>query len=156
MSNEESRPLAKWREISTIFSLIATPVILAAGGWWIQNRIAEQGTQNQYVQIATGILATAPPQVPTNEQRELRDWAASIIDLYAPIKLTQVGRDALLRERLKLDDPMRWRDLEEGNCRAFIITRNEEAFRECMDRRHAQSEKMIQDELKMRGPIATR
>jgi len=75
MSSKRIELLAEWKEVATIFSLIVTPIILAVGGWWIQNRIAEQGTRNQYVQIATGVLSVTPPEKPTNDQRELRQWA---------------------------------------------------------------------------------
>ena len=135
MTTIEAGPLSRAKDVATIFSMLALPIVLAVGGWWIQNRIAQQETQNQYVQIAVGILSAPPPEKATDEQTALRSWAISIVDLYAPVKLTQEGRDALIREQLGLSDDARtWRYVVEGQCRALIIIGDEQAFNECMRR----------------------
>lgn len=136
MTTNEAGPLSKAKDLATIISLLAVPLILAVGGWFIQNRIAEQGTRSQYVQIAVGILSTSPREKGSDEQTALRRWAISVVDLYAPVKLTQEGRDALIRERLDLSEAARaWGYVVEGNCGALIILGEDAAFEECMRRK---------------------
>jgi hypothetical protein len=146
MVTNEAGPLSKAKDLATIVSVLAVPLILAVGGWWIQDRIAEQGTRSQYVQIAVGILSTKPPESVTDEQTALRRWAISIVDLYAPVKLSQEGRDALIRERLDLSEAARaWGYVVEGNCGALIILGEEEAFDECMRRKRLRYEETQRD-----------
>jgi hypothetical protein len=141
MVTSEAGPLTKAKDLTTIISLLAVPLILAVGGWWIQDRIAEQGTRNQYVQIAVGILSTTPPEKVTEEQTALRRWAISIVDLYAPVKLSQQGRDALTKGRLDLNEAARvWGYIADGNCGALIILGEDEAFDGCVRRKRMRDE----------------
>jgi hypothetical protein len=142
--------LERWKDGSTILSLLAVPVLLAIGGWLIQQRTADEAGKKEYVQIAVTILREKPD--PDNAQsQELRQWAISIVDRFAPIKLSREGRDALLRERLATWDGGTWDgatwdgvtfDSLPGTfsdpglhcARYYIITDDKEGFDNCVKR----------------------
>ena len=52
----------------SIFSTIATPIVIAIVGWWIQSSISQDGLKKDYVQIAINILNS--PE--SNKNVELR------------------------------------------------------------------------------------
>jgi hypothetical protein len=132
--------LETFKEIAQIFSLVALPVVLAVGGWLIQNRIATESTRSQYVEIAVGILREPPKKGETDDQ-SLRKWAVSIVDMYAPVRLTPETKEALLSEQLLFN----WKDLprpdfsknllpfELGDgCQEYLIlTEDNEGFEKC-------------------------
>jgi hypothetical protein len=75
--------LTKLREIATIFSLVAVPLIVAVIGW-----VSAHATVNQqYVALAIGILQSSAPDAKGANNDELRRWAADIIDAKAPVTL---------------------------------------------------------------------
>ena len=77
--------LQKWKDMATIFSLIAVPIIVAVATQAIQNRIAEEGARKDYVTLAIGILTKNKEEQP---DIELRQWAVDIVDKSAPVKLS--------------------------------------------------------------------
>lgn len=74
------------REIATILSLIAVPLLIAQAGGNIQSRIAEQNINKEYVQLALDILREPKPEK-ENDKGELREWSLKIMNKYAPIPL---------------------------------------------------------------------
>jgi hypothetical protein len=84
----------KWQSFATTASLLAVPIVLAWGGWLVQERIAEQSTKREYVQLALSILREAPNKENADAQ-SLRKWAISIVDRNAPQPLTEESRVAL-------------------------------------------------------------
>ena len=76
--------LQKWKELATIISLIAVPLIVATTTEAIQNRIAAESARKDYVALAIGILTKKKDEQP---DIELRQWAADIVDKNAPVKL---------------------------------------------------------------------
>ena len=94
----------KAQSLATIVSLLAVPTVLAWGSWRIQERIAEQSTKREYVQIAVGILNQSQQPV-TPDERAMRGWAVNILELHAPVKLTKEAREKLLNSGLAPTSP---------------------------------------------------
>jgi hypothetical protein len=76
--------LQKWKEVATIVSLIAVPVLVAFIPQEIQSHMAEQGARKDYVMLAIGILTKKKDEEP---DVELRRWAVDIVDKNSPVKL---------------------------------------------------------------------
>lgn len=70
----------KLESISKITSAIAVPVVIALGGWWIQDSIMQQSIGKDYVALAVSVLEKPKAEV----DQGLRDWAVDILDDYAP------------------------------------------------------------------------
>ncbi|HFC6387751.1 TPA: hypothetical protein ACFNMI_000815 [Neisseria bacilliformis] len=77
----------------SIFSTIATPIVIAIVGWWIQSSISQDGLKKDYVQIAINILNS--PE--SNKNVELRQWAVNIIDKNSPIPFSQASKEKLIQ-----------------------------------------------------------
>lgn len=94
---KESRE--RWKDGATIFSLLAVPVILAVGGWRIQERLSEEGLRRDYVQIALGILSQKPDPNDPNTIA-MREWAAGMLVKYSPVDVPAELRKALEEEAI--------------------------------------------------------
>ena len=73
---------AKAESISKVLSAIAIPIVIAFGGWWIQNSITKQSISKDYVTLAIGILEKSKSEI----DQSLRDWAVDLLAEYAPSK----------------------------------------------------------------------
>jgi hypothetical protein len=51
-----SNPPHDFEKISKIRSLVAIPIVIAAFGWIIQNRLSEQNLSREYVKLSVSIL----------------------------------------------------------------------------------------------------
>src|SRR4051794_20580732 len=79
-----SNPWETAERISRIVSAIAIPIVLAVVGFIVQRRLQNQTVQREYVSLAVSILQE------TDEMRapaELKQWAATLLDQNAPVKL---------------------------------------------------------------------
>lgn len=83
--------LERWQSIASITSSIAIPLILAVIGYLVQNQISSDGLQKDYVEIAINILK----ENPSTQEKELRIWAATIIEKYSPIPFNQKVKSSL-------------------------------------------------------------
>ena len=100
INRSEHRELDKWSKVeklSRVLSIVAIPVVLAIGGWIVQNQlqnqtaIVQQQLQNQtvskdYVQLAVSILRE-PDQ--SKIRPELRVWAVDLLNAYSAVKLNE-------------------------------------------------------------------
>jgi hypothetical protein len=137
--------LERWKSAATILSLLAVPVVLSVGGWAIQDRIAADSTQKEYVQIAIGILRDTPDGT-TGSDADIREWAVSIVDAYAPVKLTAAAKEKLIQEQLGVGD-LEWGLISTGSrCREyFILTGDNDGFEECTKRSYRRLEKRMEE-----------
>jgi WD40 repeat protein len=81
----EAKEPASWdnlEAVSKIISAIAIPVVIAIGGWWIQNSITKQSISKDYVALAISVLEKPKGDI----DQSLRDWAVDLLDEYAPSK----------------------------------------------------------------------
>jgi hypothetical protein len=77
--------LKKWTEVAKIFALVAVPIIVALGPLILQNRLAQQSMQKDYVTLAIGILAKPKAEQPDTE---LRKWAVEIVNQNSPVPIS--------------------------------------------------------------------
>jgi hypothetical protein len=78
-------------QIAQIIALLATPVIVAAGGWWIQFSSSKDASREKYVELAIGILR----EKPSDETTPLRRWATHTLALYSPLPFTSSELEGL-------------------------------------------------------------
>jgi hypothetical protein len=75
--------LQRWHFIVWIFVKVATPVVIAAFGWMIQNSINNQAASSQLVAQAMQILSS--PDAPAASRR----WAVETVNRYSPVKIEE-------------------------------------------------------------------
>lgn len=80
------------KNIATIFSALAIPIVLTVAGYFIQRQLADEGIKKDYVAIAAGILK----ENPANQEPELRVWAVKVLDDNAPVPFSKKARSGLL------------------------------------------------------------
>jgi hypothetical protein len=84
-SNES---LNKWDTIERLartLSIVAIPVVLAIGGWVIQQRIQNQAVSRDYVQLAVTILKE--PET-SKIDPDMRAWAVQLLNDNSPTRFT--------------------------------------------------------------------
>jgi len=77
--------LKKVEIYARIFSLIAIPVLIAIGGWVVQNNLSNQALKGEYVKVAISVLK----EKPSKENIPLKRWAATILNKYSEVKLSK-------------------------------------------------------------------
>lgn len=133
----------RWKSGATVASLLAVPVLIAVGGWWIQRQVSQEGIKQQYVQLAIDILSAAPRA--NDESRRLRTWAIGIVDQYAPVKLTPETKDLLENDvivtgtRIATPPPVRILSLSVCD-EYFAITKDKEGAARCRERLRVDTE----------------
>jgi len=70
----------KAESVAKIISLIALPVLVAVGGWFVQSNLSKNDAKSEYIQIAIGIL-----QQETEADQTLKEWAAETLALYSEV-----------------------------------------------------------------------
>lgn len=80
------------KNIATIISAIAIPIIITIAGYFIQKQISDAGLRKDYVLIASNILKDNPK----NQEPDLREWAIKILEDNSPIPFTKKAKDSLL------------------------------------------------------------
>jgi hypothetical protein len=78
-----SRTLAKAEQMAKIVSLIAIPIIVAWGGWRIQDILARRNTSKGYVELALTIVSKPKGEI----EPGLRNWAWDLLNANAPTKI---------------------------------------------------------------------
>lgn len=76
--------LSRTAAVVSIVSSIAVPIVVAAFGWIVQDRLSRQVVGKDYVQMAVTILSDTS----TKSDQDLRAWAVAVIDETAPLKLS--------------------------------------------------------------------
>jgi hypothetical protein len=93
--------LDRWQSIASITAAIAIPLILAIFGFLVQNQISSDSLKKDYVEMAINILE----ENPSMQEKELRIWAATIIEKYSPIPFNQKVKSSLEQGLIKLFFP---------------------------------------------------
>lgn len=83
--------LERVKNLATIFSAIAIPIVLTIAGYFIQRQLADDSLKKDYVGIAAGILK----ENPTGQEPELRAWAVRVLDENSPLPFSQKAREGL-------------------------------------------------------------
>ena len=90
-----SQKVSNWEmieRISKTLSIVAIPLVLAFGGWIIQQRLQDQTVSRDYVQLAVSILKE-PKDSKIND--EMRAWAVQLLNDNSPTKFNQHVFDQL-------------------------------------------------------------
>ena len=80
------KAMSKWEtaeRISKTLSMVAIPVVLAFGGWMIQQRLQNQTLNRDYVQLAVSILKEPPD---SKIDPEMRTWAVQLLNDNSPTR----------------------------------------------------------------------
>lgn len=104
MSEQNTANTSKWEmveRISKTLSMIAIPVVLAFGGWIIQQRLQDQTLNRDYVQLAVSILKE--PQ-DSKMDGEMRTWAVQLLNDNSPTKFNPHVADQLKAGTIQLPD----------------------------------------------------
>lgn len=90
-------PWEKFKVITTSLSVIIIPVVLGYIGNIYTQATKEKEIQARFVELSINILT----QKPTDENRNLRQWATNVIDYYSGVKLSDTVRSEL-REKISI------------------------------------------------------
>jgi len=94
--------LARIQSIASILAAIAIPLVLAAFGYAVQQSIAKDGINKDYVSIAMQILREGG----SNQDPELRKWAVVVVEKYSPVPFSESAAKELERiQYIKLSLP---------------------------------------------------
>jgi hypothetical protein len=134
----------KAQSLATIVSLLAVPTVLAWGGWRIQERVAEQATKREYVQLAVSILRELPNKE-NKEAQSLRTWAIALVDKNAPQPLTAENRQALFAVSLPNGMGIGRYGSSDVDCGGAIIIAGEAGYSDCLRKQLHSRDVIIRD-----------
>lgn len=77
-----------------IFSALALPIVLAVLGYWFNDSLKSRELNVKYVEIAVNVLS----QPPSEETKSLRQWAITLINQHAAVKIDDNLRDILVND----------------------------------------------------------
>jgi len=84
----------KWKDIATIFSLVAVPIIVAVCGFLVQQSITNSQSTTKIIELSIQILKEPPGRA---EQPGLRKWAIDMLQNTATATLSSDARRELER-----------------------------------------------------------
>lgn len=85
-------------------SAVLVPVLIAGGGWAIQQSIAKQTTAKDYVSLAIDILKVDPKVQDLYVGNPLREWAVDVLTLDSPVPISQAAQKQLRTTRVIVYD----------------------------------------------------
>jgi hypothetical protein len=94
----------KWDTVERLartLSIVAIPVVLAIGGWVIQQRIQNQAVSRDYVQLAVTILKE--PET-SKVDPDMRAWAVQLLNDNSPTRFTPKFTEQLKSGETKLPE----------------------------------------------------
>lgn len=100
----ESEKKSWWDRIeqfAKIVSIVAVPVILGFGGWWIQDAVSRRSVNKDYVQLAISILTKSEKEIDPS----LRAWAVKLLNQTSPIKFEKIVAKKLTEGEINLPPP---------------------------------------------------
>lgn len=71
--------------MSGVVASIIIPLVIGLTGYWYNNALKEREIQIRYVELAASILRDTPKE----SNKELRFWAARVIEHYSPVQLSE-------------------------------------------------------------------
>lgn len=103
-TSTEAAQVNKWDTIERLartLSIVAIPIVLAIGGWVIQQRIQNQAVSRDYVQLAVTILKE-PEGVKVDP--DMRAWAVQLLNDNSPTRFTPKFTEQLKSGETKLPE----------------------------------------------------
>ena len=92
--------LQKLESVAKTLSVIAIPVVLAIGGWYIQNAISSRSVQQAYVELAVSVLTAGKNEV----DPDLRQWALTLLNSYSIVPMKPGVAEKLASRGVKLPE----------------------------------------------------
>ena len=90
INDHRSRSADIWDK-AQVLSTVLIAIVIGFGSYWIQQSISKESVAKDYVGIATTVL-----ERPKGEQdNDLREWAAKLLNQYSPIKFTPQQQEEL-------------------------------------------------------------
>ena len=80
------------KNLATIVSAIAIPIVLALAGYFVQRELSNEGLKKDYVGIAAGILK----EDAAKQEPELRTWAVKVLDDNSPVPFSKKAKEGLI------------------------------------------------------------
>jgi hypothetical protein len=95
MTDEDSKkPL--WERIASTVGVLLIPVVIAFVGSAYTQVVKEREVQGKFVELALEILR----EKPTEETKNLRKWAISVVDRYSGVSLSEATQEELQKAPL--------------------------------------------------------
>jgi len=86
-------------------SAVLVPVLIAGGGWLIQQSIAKQTTAKDYVSLAIDILKVDPKVQDLYAGNPLREWAVDVLTLDSPVPISEAAQKQLRTTQVIVYEP---------------------------------------------------
>ena len=80
------------KNLATIVSAIAIPIVLAIAGYFVQRELSNEGLKKDYVGIAASILK----EDAAKQEPELRTWAVKVLDDNSPVPFSKRAKEGLI------------------------------------------------------------
>jgi hypothetical protein len=97
---EKDVQLANLESVAKSLSVVAIPVVLAIGSWYIQNAISSRSVEQAYVELAVSVLTAGEEEVDS----ELRDWAVTLLNSYSAVELQPAVAQRLASGKIGLPE----------------------------------------------------
>ena len=97
--NLNPRSMSKWEAIERVsktLSIAAIPIVLAVGGWVLQERLQDQTVSRDYVQLAVTILKEP------NSSKDMKSWAVLLLNAHSATKFTPEKSKSLSEGTIQL------------------------------------------------------
>ena len=85
------RNLERAKNLATIVSALAIPIVLAVAGYFVQRELSNEGLKKDYVGIAAGILK----EDSSKQEPDLRSWAVKVLDDNSPVPFSKKAKEGL-------------------------------------------------------------
>jgi len=91
--------------VATIAAAIVIPVMLAIVGNKCAAAVKEREIQSRYIELCMGMLKESP----STENVRLRRWAIKVVNLYAPVKLSEKEEEEAFKYKILADiERLKW------------------------------------------------
>lgn len=91
LRGHDDRNLERAKNLATIISALAIPIVLAIAGYFVQRELSNEGLKKDYVGIAAGILK----EDSSKQEPELRSWAVKVLDENSPVPFSKRAKEGL-------------------------------------------------------------
>jgi hypothetical protein len=88
--------LERLKVLAQIAAAVAVPIVLAIAGWLVQRTVSDAGLKKDYVQMSLGLLQ----QKPSEETKELRQWAIAVLDKHSPVPIPEALKQQLVARQI--------------------------------------------------------
>ena len=96
----ERTRLEKVTTLLQAVSAVLVPIVVAVAGLSIQQSIAKQTTDKDYVSLAIDILKVDPKVQDLYAGNPLREWAVDVLTLDSPVKISEATQKQLRTTRV--------------------------------------------------------